>query len=84
MVRVEITPEAQSQFLDVPHGMQDRILAVFERLAAWPKVSGAKPLRRELKGSFRIRAGDWRILFRPQGETILIFRIDNRRDVYER
>ena len=29
MVRVEITPEAQSQFLDVPHGMQDRILAVF-------------------------------------------------------
>ena len=83
MVRVEITAEAQSQFLEVPNGMQDRILAVFERLADWPDVSGAKPLRRELKGAFRVRAGDWRVLFRPRGETVLVFRIDNRRDVYE-
>ena len=84
MAKVQITPDARAQFLDVPHGMQERILTVFERLVSWPNVSGAKPLRRELKGCFRVRAGDWRVLFRPQGDTVLVFRIDNRKDVHER
>jgi mRNA interferase RelE/StbE len=84
MAKVEITAEAKRDFSKVPHGMQDRILAVFERLAQWPVLSGAKPLRGPLKGCFRVRAGDWRVLFRVQGQTVMVFRIDNRRDVYQR
>jgi len=84
MARVEITPEWKQQLLKVPPGMKDRILNVFLRLSDWPAVSGAKPLRHELKGSFRIRAGDWRVLIPPQGDAVNVFRIENRRDVYER
>lgn len=84
MVKLDITAEAKRDFCQVPHGMQDRILGVFQRLARWPVVSGAKPLRGQLKGCFRVRAGDWRVLFRVQGQTVVVFRIDNRRDVYQR
>ena len=78
-----ILGEAREQFMGLPSPIQKRVRDVFARLADWPAVSGAKPLRRELKGCFRVRVGDWRVLFRPQGDTVTIFRIDNRRDVYE-
>jgi mRNA interferase RelE/StbE len=84
VAKVEILPEAQRQFIELPSPMQRRIRDVLARLTRWPQVSGAKPLRRELKGCFRIRVGDWRVLFRPSGPVVSVFRIDNRRDVYER
>lgn len=46
-------------------------------------MSGAKPLRYRFKGCFRIRTGDYRIVFTVDGETIRVIYIDNRRDVYE-
>ncbi len=36
-----------------------------------------------LKGCFRLRCGDWRIVFRPSGDDLFVTAIDNRRDVYE-
>ena len=83
MATVTILVEAREQFLRLPSPIQKRVRDVFARLAQWPAVSGTKPLRRELKGCFRVRVGDWRVLFKPQGNTVAVFRIDNRRDVYE-
>lgn len=83
MVKVIISPEADREIGRMPRAIQIRFLGVAERLQKWPDVSGAKPLRRELKGLFRIRTGDYRIVFRPVGETLLIVRIDHRKDVYE-
>jgi mRNA-degrading endonuclease RelE of RelBE toxin-antitoxin system len=37
--------------------------SVFLRLVKWPAVSGAKPLRGDLQGSYRIRTGDYRVVF---------------------
>jgi hypothetical protein len=34
------------------------IVAIVDRLQRWPEVSGAKPLRKELVGHYRIRTGD--------------------------
>jgi mRNA-degrading endonuclease RelE of RelBE toxin-antitoxin system len=84
MASVVLTSDAQRQLARLPGGMIRRVNDVLERLQAWPKISGAKPLRRELTGSFRVRAGDWRVLFRAAGDTVTVFAIDNRRDVYER
>jgi mRNA-degrading endonuclease RelE of RelBE toxin-antitoxin system len=61
-----------------------RINEVLRRLEGWPAVSGTKPLRGGPAGSFRIRAGDWRVLFRVKRDVVTVFSIDNRRDVYER
>lgn len=84
MFEVRITPEARANFLALNRPMQARVQEIFQRLTRWPNVSGAKPLRRELKGAYRIRTGDWRVLFTidEPAERITVFRIDNRRDVY--
>jgi mRNA-degrading endonuclease RelE of RelBE toxin-antitoxin system len=31
------------------------------KLEQWPRISGAKPLRGELAGRYRLRTGDYRI-----------------------
>lgn len=84
MVTMEFTADARRELEDIPLAIRVRCYGIIERLQKWPSVSGAKPLRGTLKGCFRIRTGDWRIIFRPEGSVIWIVRIDNRKDVYER
>jgi mRNA-degrading endonuclease RelE of RelBE toxin-antitoxin system len=48
----------------------------------WPEVSGAKPMRGDLAGHWRIRTGDWRVLFQVRADVIIV-RIDHRSRVYE-
>jgi len=85
MFEVRVTAEAREGFGALPLAMRARIQRVFERLGAWPQVSGAKPLRGNLKGAYRIRCGDWRVLFQVDepAARVSVFRIAHRRDVYE-
>ena len=80
---VRITAEAYQQITVLPVSIHRRVMTVLKRLEQWPTVSGAKPLRRELKGCFRVRTGDWRVIIRPQGEVVWVISVDNRKDVYE-
>ena len=82
-VDVRITPEALQQLDRLHEPILTRVNGIIERLEDWPEVSGAKPLRGNLKGSFRVRTGDWRIIFRVSGDVLMITSISNRRDVYE-
>lgn len=82
MATVEFSDSAMRDFYAVPLGMKRRVEAVVNRLEDWPTVSGAKPLTRELKGHYRIRTGDWRIVFHVSGSLVTVDRIDNRKDVY--
>ena len=83
MVAVLLGKEAQADFDDLPATIQVRVTKVMERLKDWPKVSGAKPLRGEWAGHYRIRTGDWRVLFRPVSPVLLVVRIKHRSEVYE-
>ena len=85
MYEVRDTVDARRQLQALPLVIRARVLAVYERLAHWPEVSGAKALAKELRGGFRVRTGDYRVLFTVDQATqrITIFRIANRRDVYE-
>jgi len=84
MAEVQFTPDAASDFQRLPTTIKARVRDVVARLAQWPDVSGAKPLRRGLKGTYRIRTGDYRVVFAVRSSTVIITRIDNRRDVYNR
>ncbi|MGC8540843.1 MAG: type II toxin-antitoxin system RelE family toxin [Phycisphaerae bacterium] len=83
MAKVEVTAVAMADFSELPKGMRDRVLAVAQRLANWPEVSGAKALRGEMAGAFRIRTGVYRIVFRPRADRVVIEAIGHRKDVYE-
>jgi mRNA interferase RelE/StbE len=56
--------------------------AIETRLIIAPEEYG-EPLRRTLKGYWKLRVGDYRVVFRVKGEEITIFGIRHRRDVYE-
>jgi mRNA-degrading endonuclease RelE of RelBE toxin-antitoxin system len=82
-VQVEIGPAAQRQFDELPLPIQARAREVFMRLRKWPNVSGAKPLKGDYAGSYRIRTGDYRLVFKPLGNTKLnVWKIGDRKDVY--
>jgi mRNA interferase RelE/StbE len=78
-------PEVKTK--DVPKLNRDvgkRIQSAIEtRLAAEPERYG-EPLRRTLKGYWKLRVGDYRVVFRIVKNEVWIFGIMHRRDVYQR
>jgi mRNA interferase RelE/StbE len=82
-VAVLLAKDAQADYEDLPAVIQARVNEVIERLKDWPNVSGTKPLRGKWSGHFRIRTGDWRVIFRVVTPRVLLVRIKHRRDVYE-
>ena len=57
--------------------------AIEERLTNNPEVYG-KPLRRSLKGHWKLRVGDYRVVFKISGDDIRILAIIDRKTVYQR
>jgi mRNA interferase RelE/StbE len=80
---VLLAPEAQAEFDALPVIIRARVLRIFERLALWPSVSGAKPLSGDWAGHYRIRTGDWRVIFRVVTPQVIVVRIKHRSEVYE-
>jgi len=78
-------PEVQTK--DVPTLNRDvakRIQRAIEnRLAVEPQRYG-EPLRRTLKGYWKLRVGDYRVVFRIVKSEVWTFAIMRRRDVYQR
>jgi mRNA interferase RelE/StbE len=68
------------------HGLDNAVKArirkaIETRLIVAPEVYG-EPLRRTLKGYWKFRVGDYRIVFMIQGDTIVVLGIRHRKDVY--
>ncbi len=55
--------------------------AIEERLATQPEIYG-KPLQRTLKGYWKLRIGDYRVIFKVSSDDILILGIIHRKEVY--
>ena len=56
--------------------------AIESKLMIAPEEFGA-PLRRTLKGYWKLRVGDYRIVFKVKTKEILILAILHRKDVYD-
>ena len=83
MAKVVLTPAAAESLEDLPPVIHTRVLLLLERLASWPVVSGAKPLRGPLAGRYRIRTGDYRVQFRVEGKAVFVEKIGHRDRFYE-
>jgi len=82
-MEVTLTPEAAAELDALSEPIHGRVLRILERLALWPALSGAKPLRGSLVGHFRVRAGDYRVQFRVEGRTVIVERIGHRDGFYD-
>ena len=66
------------------HDVKRRVRKSIEsKLAHAPQEFG-EPLRRTLKGYWKLRVGDYRVIYKIQGKEVIVLRIGHRRDVYGR
>jgi len=83
--RIEFTKSAKKEFDQLPAKFQDRVLEALAFLAQNPFSEFLK--YKKLKGIeslFRIRLGDYRIVYEVKGDLllVLIIKIGHRKDVY--
>jgi len=57
--------------------------AIEEKLLVDP-VNFGQPLRQTLKGYRKLRVGDYRVIYKIISNDIIILKIGNRKDVYEK
>lgn len=89
--KIVITESAAKELKRIPAKMQDRIFEKIEDLVEEPKPHGHKKLKNfDMLGSdqddyYRIRVGDYRVIYTIENEQITIFvmKIAHRKDVYE-
>ncbi len=69
---------------DLPGPLFDRVKEAILSLEETPRRKGAKKLKGKLKGVWRIRAGDYRILYDidDEGNIVVILDILHRRRAY--
>ena len=76
-------PEAAQDIARLNADMKQRIKkAVTDRLLIEPALYG-KPLRATLKGYWKLRVGDYRLVFSVNGTEIVVFAVCHRKDVYD-
>jgi len=80
---VRLTAAAREQLARLPTSIRARMYGLLERLEKWPNVSGAKPLRGNLAGQYRLRTGDYRLQFFVVNNDIVIEQVGHRDGFYE-
>ena len=80
---VRLTATAREQLEKLPKSIRARMYGLLERLEKWPNVSGAKPLRGNLAGRYRLRTGDFRMQFQVVNNVVIIEQIGHRDRFYE-
>lgn len=81
---IQFHPEVARDLRALPRNMAARILSSIEaRLSDAPDLY-AERLRKSLRGYWKLRIGDYRVVFEMVGDAIRVFGVHHRRDVYER
>ena len=80
-----ILDSARRELEALPHHVRRQINARILALVENPHPSGAKTLKGIHKGLFRVRSGDYRIVYKIEHSqlVIVIVKIGNRKDVYD-
>ena len=86
MYEVVFVRSAYKEYRKVPQRIRQRIEEVLQILCINP-VSDVLKIRkiRGLENHYRIRVGDYRIIYSPQHDKLIIrvIRVGHRRDVYD-
>ena len=81
--RIELTRDALRALAKLDKPIRRRIQGAIDRLADEPRPNGTIALR-GVPGAFRIRVGDYRVLYAVHDEQLLVIVIDvgHRREIY--
>ena len=79
--RIEYSPTAQEEFRGLPRADAEHILSKMARLEA--ELSGNIKRLQGADMAYRLRIGDYRILFDVAGDRVIVCRVGSRKDVYD-
>ena len=84
--RVEILPDAEEKLDSLDKPLAERILGKLEWLAANIEALRLKPLHGTLDGFFKLRIGDYRVVYSLDWEArlITVHLTGSREDIYKR
>ena len=68
----------------IPVNMRRRIQEAIENRLVEEPLLGGKPLGQSLKGFRKLRVGDYRVIYQIRKETIIVFKIGHRKEVYDK
>jgi mRNA interferase RelE/StbE len=77
---VQFKPRAVKDIKGMPTRMQSRVLAKIEDMS--DDLRGDVKRLAESTHEYRLRVGDYRVLFEVEGKTIVVYRIRHRREAY--
>ena len=82
--KVVLSRQAQRYFASAPPDLAKRLARAFETLESHRSPAGAKPLKGDLAGLFRIRIGSIRLIYEWYEEIgeVKIVKISPRGDAY--
>jgi mRNA interferase RelE/StbE len=83
---IEFSTPAAKALAKLEKANRLRIVGAIELLGVDPRPPGAKMLRGGEHGRWRVRAGDYRIVYAIQDDRlmVLVLRVAHRREVYDR
>ena len=84
---IEIDPDALSDMESLPKKIRRQVDKKILGLANNPKPAKAIQLKGdENKGIWRLRSGDYRIIYEIQNDTLVVFvvLVGNRKEIYKR
>lgn len=77
---VQFKPKAVKDIERLPPRIQERVLSRVEEMRT--DLSGDVKRLTKFTPEYRLRVGDYRVLFEIEDETIIIYRVRHRREVY--
>lgn len=77
---VQFKPAATKDIKSVPARTQSRILTRIEAMS--DDLKGDVKRLTTFTREYRLRVGDYRVLFEIEGQSIIIYRIRHRREAY--
>ena len=78
--RIEFKPRAVKDLKALPVAQLQRVVAKIEALQQ-DLVGDVKKLT-DFTPEYRLRVGDYRVLFEVEGNTVVVYRVLHRKDAY--
>jgi len=84
MFKIIVPNSVEKEFYNLPEEIQPKIREKLNELKQNPRPYGVKMLKGKLNGSWRIRVGNYRIIYDifDKEKTIVITDIGHRKDIY--
>ncbi|MFA6267130.1 MAG: type II toxin-antitoxin system RelE/ParE family toxin [Pseudolabrys sp.] len=79
-MQVVFTPAALRQWVKI--GPTTRA-SIKKKIDAFAATGTGNVKRLQGRAGFRLRAGDWRVIFYMESQTMIVVAVGNRRDIYD-